>query len=94
MISYESVPIRCDVPWRHIDGNALVVKPREGVTYPLNTVATRIWLLSDGTRRVAEILDTLVEEFEGEADEIRRDALLFLEELQKVSLIQSRPKER
>ena len=93
MMTDESVPIRADVAWRNIDGNVIVVKPTEGVLYPLNSVATRIWLLADGTKRVADIIETLLTEFEGEADTIRQDALLFLAELEKVSLIKKMRKE-
>ena len=93
MMTDESVPTRTDVAWRNIDGNAIVVKPTEGVLYPLNSVATRIWLLADGTRRVADIVATLMTEFEGEADSIRQDALLFLTELEKASLIKKIQKE-
>ena len=93
MMTDESVPIRADVAWRNIDGNAIVVKPAEGVLYPLNSVATRIWLLADGTKRVADIIETLLTEFEGEADILRQDALFFLEELEKASLIKKIRKE-
>ena len=87
MITNETIPTRADVPWRNIDGNVIIVKPTEGFLYPLNSVATKIWLLSDGTKQVADIVEALVTEFDGEADQIRKDALLFLEELEKASLI-------
>lgn len=89
MIHSDSIPVRLDIPWRNIDGNAIVVQPKEGVLYPLNSVATRIWILSDGTRNVEEIVAALISEFEGEPDEIRKDSLLFLEALEKVSLIKT-----
>ena len=88
MITTDSVPARSDVPWRNIDGNVIVVRPMDGVLYPLNSVATRIWLLLDGTKQVSEIIDTVAAEFEGEEDQIRKDVFLFLEELEKASLIQ------
>ena len=87
MITDEIIPLRIDVPWRNIDGNIIVVKPMEGVLYPLNSVATQIWLLSDGTKRVADIIEILLAEFDGEADAIRKDTFLFLEELANASLI-------
>ena len=90
MMTPESVPARTEVPWRDIDGNVIVVRPVDGVLYPLNNVATKIWLLVDGKRRIAEIIDAVTEEFQGEAEEIRQDTLLFLEELEKASLIQKK----
>ena len=93
MMTTDTFPIRADVSWRNIDGIALVVQPKEGAIYPLNSVATKIWLLSDGTRCVADIIEALVSEFEGEPDEIRKDTLLFLEELERASLIKSGQRE-
>ena len=93
MMTDESIPTRADVAWRNIDGNDIDVNPTEGVLYPLNSVATRIWLLADGTKRVADMIEILLTEFEGEADTIRQDALLFLAELEKVSLIKKMRKE-
>lgn len=90
MISQEAIPSRADIPWRNIDGNVLIVQPAEGHIYPLNSVATRIWLLSDGRRRVDEILHALAEEFDAQPEDIRRDALRFLEELEKAALITTR----
>ena len=87
----QTIPIRAEVPWRHIDGNVIVVQPKEGHIYPLNSVATRIWLLVDGTRCVADIAETLIKEFEGDAEEIQKDTLFFLEELEKAALIQVEP---
>ena len=82
-----TLPKRADVPWRNIDGNVIVVRPKEGITYPLNNVATRIWLLSDGTRSVNEIIKTLAEEFEGDAGVIQEEAIQFLKELETASLV-------
>jgi len=89
VITGNDIFLRSEVPWRNIDGNVIVVRPMDGVLYPLNSVATRIWLLLDGTSEVTKIINTLTAEFEGDAEEIREDALLFLEELEKASLIHS-----
>jgi len=90
MISLDTLPVRSDAPWRNIDGNIIVVQPKEGHIYPLNSVATKIWLLLDGTRSVSEIIEIVAAEFEGEIDQIREDTLLFLEQLEKSSLTQKR----
>ena len=90
MITDQNIFIRSDVPWRNIDGNVIVVRPTDGIIYPLNSVATKIWLLLDEARCVADIIDVVAGEFEEETDQIRKDVLLFLEELEKASLIQNK----
>ena len=89
MMADHTIPVRSDVAWRNIDGNVIVVRPQEGILYPLNSVATKIWLLSDGTRRVSEIVVELLEEFDGQEDQMRKDAFLFLGQLEKASLIKT-----
>lgn len=83
----KTILTRSEVPWRNIDGNVIVVDPTAGHIYPFNSVGTRIWLLLDGSRPVSEVVKTILSEFEGEAEVIRKDALLFIEELLKASLI-------
>ena len=87
------LPLRAETPWRNIDGNVLVVKPTEGILYPLNSVASRIWCLADGRRTVEEIAEALADEFDAPADAIRKDTRLFLEQLQAASLMTIRKKE-
>lgn len=89
MMTLESAPTRSDVPWRNIDGNVVVVQPKEGILYPLNGVATKIWLLLDGKHRVKEIIEALHEEFEAEVEDIEKDAFSFLETLEKTDLIRT-----
>ena len=87
------LPLRAETPWRNIDGNVLVVKPTEGILYPLNSVGSRIWCLADGRRTVEEIAEVLADEFDAPADAIRKDTRLFLEQLQAASLMTIRKKE-
>jgi len=83
------VPVRRDVPWRNIAGNVLLVHPEEGIVYPLNQVATRIWMLIDGTKSVAHILKILLSEFKGGANHIRDDTLSFLFQLEEANLLKT-----
>lgn len=92
MMTLESTARRRDVPWRNIDGNVIVVQPKEGILYPLNSVATKIWLLSDGTHSISEMVKAVAEEFEEERGQIEKDTLLFLEALGRADLIEIGPK--
>ena len=63
MSSLDRYPSRRHVAWRALDTEAIVVDPKAGMLYPLNSVATRIWQLCDGTHTVGTIVDRLAEEF-------------------------------
>jgi coenzyme PQQ synthesis protein D (PqqD) len=52
--------------------------------YALNELAARIWELIDGTRRVADIRDQLVAEFEVSQGDAERDLLVLLEQLDEI----------
>jgi hypothetical protein len=62
-----------------LDEEALVVDPKKGYLYPLNTVGARIWQLCDGVHTVDRIIERLVAEFDADSATIRRDALDFLD---------------
>lgn len=88
MISLESKFTRDnDIAWRVIDGEALVVSPRDSLVYPLNEAATRIWELLDGKRTVSEITSIICDEFDGNETMIRNDTLDFIENLLKAGLV-------
>ena len=83
----QSYPKRVEnVAWRTIIDKALLVNPKDGFIYPLNTVATRTWELMDGKTSTEDIIKRLCEEFEYGESAIERDTMEFLEELQKANL--------
>lgn len=75
-----------DIAWRVIDGEALVVSPKDSLIYPLNDVGTRIWELLDGKRTVSDIASLICGEFEADAKAIRDDVAEFIEGLSKAGL--------
>lgn len=87
MPSSEQYPRRRRVPWRVLEGEALVVDPKRGYLYPLNPVGARIWELCDGLHTVHGIVDLLVEEFDADVATIRQDAGEFLDGLAAAGLI-------
>ena len=52
--------------------------------YALNELAARTWELIDGTRRVADIRDQLVAEFDVSQGDAERDLLVLLEQLDEI----------
>jgi len=75
------------VPWRMIEGEAILVNVEKGNVMQLNDAGAFIWDHIDGHRPVSQIVDSLSEEFDADKDRIRKDALEFLGELRKRGLI-------
>lgn len=68
-----------DTPARTIEGEAIVITPHDSMLHTLNETATFIWDRADGTRTLAEIAAELLAEFEVGEEELRADAIAFVE---------------
>lgn len=76
-----------DAAWRVIEGEALVIDPKDSMIYPLNSAGTRIWELLDGTRNGSDIIAVIGGEFDCDGKTLERDVLSFLEELMEKGMI-------
>jgi hypothetical protein len=83
-----SFRIAKDVRYRVIDDEAVVVRQREGDVLVLNQVAARVLQLVGENLSPTEIGDRVVEEFEAPAKAIREDVERFLDELEKLDVLE------
>jgi len=67
--------------FRVVDQAAIVVLADSGEVKILNEVGTRVWELADGSRRVQEIIETIVSEFDVSLDQAVQEVTQFVEEL-------------
>lgn len=74
--------VACD-----LDSDSVILDFDSGTYFGLNPVASRIWQLAQQPIAVADILTTLVGEYEVEAEQCERDLLALLEELSTHKLI-------
>lgn len=73
----------------------LLFNMADGNYYSLNEVGCRIWQLCDGTRSVADLIQTLSTEYEAPTDVLARDVIEILEEFRTGKLIvEASPAER
>jgi sulfur transfer complex TusBCD TusB component (DsrH family) len=72
---------------------AVILGLQDGVYYGLDTVGARVWTLLATPRRVAEIVDTVAEEFDVPLDRCERDVLALLDDLSARRLIREHPDE-
>jgi hypothetical protein len=83
---YEKDP---SIVHRNIAGEAILVPIRRNVAdlesiYTLDEVGARIWELIDGQRRVREIRDAIVEEYEVSVDVAEADLVEFIQQLEAI----------
>lgn len=66
---------------RIVDGEALIVLADSGEVTVLNEVGSRIWKLADGSRSVAEIIETIAAEYDTTPQQAQQDVESFVREL-------------
>jgi hypothetical protein len=67
---------------------AAILNLKNTVYYGLNAVGARVWSLVQQSRSVREIRDTLVEEYDVQAEQCERDLLDLLESMREQGLIE------
>ncbi|MFA4842700.1 MAG: PqqD family protein [Candidatus Omnitrophota bacterium] len=82
-----------ELAFRIIEDEAIILTPQDGMLHNLNPVATRIFELANGRRRIKDIVTSIVEEFAVKDDIARRDAIRFIEDLahKKLLVLSSNP---
>jgi PqqD family protein of HPr-rel-A system len=73
--------------WRVEDENAVLFNEETGDPFLLNETGTRIFEHCTGGHTIAEIVDTLIEEYECDKAAIQEDVLETLQELIEKKLI-------
>ena len=69
-------------------GEVVILNLKSGIYYGLNAVGARIWELVKGPKRVDEIRDTILAEYDVEPKRCQRDLLTLLQELRAKELIE------
>lgn len=70
-----------------LTGEAVVLHTGSGVYFGMDEVAQRIWQAIQAPVSVADVLDSLTDEYDVPLDQIREDLLSFLTELESAGLI-------
>jgi hypothetical protein len=75
------------VLWRELDGEAILLNPKEGCSYNLNHVGTLIWKMLDGEHTPNEIVKTICELYEVEYEQALQDVERLLDDLRDNNLL-------
>lgn len=74
-----------------LGGEAVILGLRDGVYYGLDAVGARVWELLAEPRRVADVVSTIVSEFDVTADRCELDVIALLDDLAARSLVRELP---
>jgi hypothetical protein len=73
-----------------LDGEAVILSVRTGMYYELNIVGARVWELIREPRRVLEVRNVILEEYDVSADQCERELLELVRGLEERGLIEVR----
>jgi Coenzyme PQQ synthesis protein D (PqqD) len=91
MMNPESYPQRKDqVLVQKTASDFLLFNMNDGNYYSLNEVGCRVWELCDGTRSIAQLVETLAAEYDAPKEALAQDVSELLEKLQGGKLIVER----
>lgn len=72
-----------------LDGEIVMMSIENGEYYGLDAIGSRIWELIENQKKVSELCDLLIEEFEVGREQCEKDILAFLNEMVKSNLIKT-----
>jgi hypothetical protein len=75
--------VSCD-----LEGEAAVLNLKTGVYYGLDDIGASIWRMLDEPRRVDDLVDALLGEYEVDREECQRDVIALLGELAVRGLVE------
>lgn len=85
MVVVSQDQVSCD-----LSGESAILNLKAGVYYGLNEVGTRIWKLIQEPKRVSEIRNAILEEYEVEPHRCEADIMVLLQDLLDNGLIEVR----
>lgn len=82
-----------ELAYRVIEDEAVILTPEDGMLHNLNPVATRIFELANGKRKVKDIVSHILDEFKVDEHTVKKDATNFIEDLahKKLLVISDKP---
>lgn len=83
--------IESSLTWRILDGDAVIISPRNGKIRVLNHSGAVIWQQLVAEKSVSEIINALVDQYEISLEQAHADLETFLNDLTQRGLVQWEP---
>ncbi len=90
MILESTFDIPTHVMTREVEGELVLLDLESGIYFALDPVGARIWALVAGGVSLAAVRDTMLEEFNVEAETLERDIRALIGKLEERKLIETR----
>jgi hypothetical protein len=88
MLSMDTVVVRCsEAITREVDGELVMLDPRQSIYFALDSIGRRIWDLLEQPQQIDALCRILGEEFDAPAVTCRADVLAFLAQLADAHLV-------
>ncbi|NOZ20925.1 MAG: PqqD family protein [Planctomycetes bacterium] len=78
---------------RDIAGEVIILSAKDSMLHTLDEVGSAIWNLLDGPRKVEEIVNGLLDQYDVEQGALQKDVIEFLGELMDRKLVEVCPSE-
>ncbi len=84
----DRVKIPEDVVFQNVGEETVLLNFETGVYYGLDAIGTRVWELLSKKGNLGGVFDDMIDEYEVAPQDLKRDILRLVEELQAKSLIE------
>lgn len=74
--------VSCD-----LDGEAAILNIKDGIYYGLDPIGAKIWNLIQKPKRINEIIQVIIEEYDVKTEECQRDIIELIEQLLSNDLV-------
>ena len=91
MNRHDRVAVRDGVMFNRVGEEVVLLDLDSGTYYGLDAVGGRLWDLITGTATVGEAIETMLGEYEVEADVLESDVMRLVAELEEKGLISAAP---
>ncbi len=78
-----------DAVWRVIDGDFVLLIPREATLHALTGCGSRVWELMEGETNVSDIVGRICAEYEVEPERARDEITEFIRKLIEMNLVEA-----
>ena len=78
-----------DIIASEVDGELVLISIQDGKYFGLDPVGSEIWRLLEEPRSTEALVEALTARFEGDAGEVERDTLAFIDELASHALLRA-----
>jgi hypothetical protein len=84
----KKIPIRNkEFVWRNLDGEVVLLNPNSGKYFGMNEVGCSFWEKVDDKRRLEEIVDLLLEEYNVDRETLEKDISELAASLEKNDIV-------